>query len=433
MKKVLIITYYWPPIGGGGVQRWLKTSKYLRDYNWEPVICTAKDPEISMYDESLEADVLENLEVLRVPIWEPFKLYRFITGQKHEKVNPGFLKKSNRVSFFEDISLWIRGNIFIPDAKRFWYRPSVKSLTKYLQNNKVDVIVSTGPPHTTHLIALDISKKFKIPWLADFRDPWTKIDFFHKLKLSSRANKIHKNLELNVLKTADVVSTVSESWSNDFLKISGIKPLVINNGYDPADFIDISIKKLDNKFSITHAGSMNADRNPNIFWQALKFLINEDSRFKRDLNIKLIGPVDITVINSIKKYDLNDYVTYIDNLCHDEVVKLLVSSQLLLLPLNNSPNVSGIIPGKTYEYIAAQRPILCIGDINGDTAKILNNINAGSIVGFDDYKLIKDELLRFYNLYKAKKLNVNSSNFEIFSRKELASKFSSIFNDMSNV
>jgi hypothetical protein len=139
------------------------------------------------------------------------------------------------------------------------------------------------------------------------------------------------------------------------------------------------------------------------------------------------------VINSIKKYDLNDYVTYIDNLCHDEVVKLLVSSQLLLLPLNNSPNVSGIIPGKTYEYIAAQRPILCIGDINGDTAKILNNINAGSIVGFDDYKLIKDELLRFYNLYKAKKLNVNSSNFEIFSRKELASKFSSIFNDMSNV
>ena len=431
MKKVLIITYYWPPMGGGGVQRWLKTSKYLRGYDWNPIICTAKDAEISMYDKSLEVDITENLEVIRVPIWEPFKLYRLLTGRKKEKVNPGFLKKSDKESIFEGISLWIRGNLFIPDAKRFWYRPAVRKLSKYLKNNSVDVIVSTGPPHTTHLIAMHISKKFNVPWLADFRDPWTKIDFYHKLNISLRAEKIHKNLELKVLKNADAITTVSESWSNDFFKLSDREPIVINNGYDPADFINKSIIKLDASFSITHAGSMNADRNPDIFWEALSSLIKEVSRFKNDLNVKLIGPVDISVIKSIQKNNLNDYVTYTDNLNHDKVIDNLVSSQLLFLPLNNSPNVSGIIPGKTYEYIAAQRPILCVGDISGDTAKILNKTNAGSVVGFDDKELIKEELLRFYNLYKLRKLDVDSDNYKIYSRKALAAKFANVFEQIS--
>jgi hypothetical protein len=430
MKKVLVITYYWPPMGGGGVQRWLKTSKYLRDYNWDPIICTAKDPELSMSDESLEDDIPEDLEVLRVPIWEPFKLYRLLTGRKQEKVNPGFLKKSDKKSIFEGIALWIRGNLFIPDAKRFWYRPAIRTLSKYLKNNQVDAIVSTGPPHTTHLIAMYISKKFSVPWLADFRDPWTKIDFYHKLKLSSRANKLHKNLELKVLMNADAITTVSESWANDFFKISDRKPLVINNGYDPADFIDKSSNKLDTNFSITHAGSMNADRNPSIFWEALCFLIKKEKDFKNNLSIRLIGPVDISVVKSIEENDLNDYVTYIDNLNHNKVIDNLVSSQLLFLPLNNSPNVNGIIPGKTYEYIAAQRPILCIGDINGDTSKILHKTNAGSVIGFDDINLIKQEILRFYNLYKLKKLNVDSDNYKIYSRKELASKFANIFDEI---
>ena len=230
MKKVLIISYYWPPMGGSGVQRWLKTSKYLRDFNWEPIICTAKDPEISMFDKSLESEIPENLEVLRIPIWEPFKLYRLLTGRKTEKINPGFLKTSDKESIFEALSIWIRGNLFIPDAKRFWINTATKTLSKYLKKNKVDIIVSTGPPHTTHLIAMQVSKKFNIPWLADFRDPWTKIDFYHKFNLSKRADTIHKKLELEVLNNANEITTVSESWSNDFLNLSNRKPIVINNG-----------------------------------------------------------------------------------------------------------------------------------------------------------------------------------------------------------
>ena len=417
-------------MGGSGVQRWLKTSKYLRDFNWEPIICTAKDPEISMFDKSLESEIPENLEVLRIPIWEPFKLYRLLTGRKTEKINPGFLKTSNKESIFEALSIWVRGNLFIPDAKRFWISPATKKLSKYLKKNKVDIIVSTGPPHTTHLIAMQVSKKFNIPWLADFRDPWTKIDFYHKLNLSRRADKTHKKLELEVLNNANEITTVSESWSNDFLNLSHRKPIVINNGFDPVDFERKQQLKLDQNFTITHAGSMNFDRNHEIFWKSLSFLIQDNLQFKNDLKINLIGPIDISVTKSIKKYNLNDHVFCIDNLDHNMVIDKLITSQLLFLPLNNTPNVSGIIPGKTYEYIAAKRPILCIGDINGDTSKILNKTNSGTVVGFEDLKLIYNELLSFYNLYKIGRLNIDSNNYNMYSRKELAKKFAMLFNDI---
>ena len=236
MNKVLVISYYWPPMGGGGVQRWLKTIKYLRQYKWEPIVFTVNNSDISLYDDSLLYDVPDGIEVISSNIWEPFSLYRIFTGKKDEKINPGFLSKKKGVSFLNNLSIWIRGNFFIPDAKMFWYNPAIKTISRYLQNNKVDAIVSTGPPHTTHLIALFIKKKFDIPWLADFRDPWTNIDFYDKLKLTKWADKRHRRLEMNVLLNANKLVTVSKSWAKDFFNICGRKPDVITNGYDPADF-----------------------------------------------------------------------------------------------------------------------------------------------------------------------------------------------------
>lgn len=432
MKNVLIISYYWPPMGGGGVQRWLKTSKYLKSCsNWNPIIFTVKNNEISINDESL-LDAVKDITVLRSSIWEPFKLYKIFTGRKKEKINPGFLNTTNKKSYLDKISIWIRGNLFIPDAKLFWLQPAYKELIKILNSRKIDVIVSTGPPHTTHLIANKIKKKFDIPWLADFRDPWTNIDFYKKLNLSFFADKIHKNLEQKILRNANVVTTVSKSWAKDFYKISKREIVVINNGFDPADFEKKSNLNLDSNFSITHAGSMNADRNHEIFWKTLNELCASNADFSKNLEVKLIGPVDFSVRESIYKFDLHNNVTFIDQLSHNMVIDNLISSQLLYLPLNNSSNISGIIPGKTYEYIASKRPIICIGDSNGDAAEIINQTNSGFTFSFDDFDLFKQKLLLLYLRYKENNLNISSKNFSIYSRRKLAENFADVFEKMSS-
>ena len=430
MKKVLIITYYWPPMGGGGVQRWLKTTKYLREFDWEPIIFTTENAEVSIHDESLLEDIPDGIEIIKVPIWEPFRLYRSLTGQKGEKINPGFLQKKKGNSFLQNISIWIRGNFFIPDAKKFWYRPSVKELSSYLLKNKVDAIVSTGPPHTTHLIAQKIANRFNIPWLADFRDPWTNIDFYDKLKLTMWADKKHRRLERNVLTNASKIITVSKSWANDLLNISGINPIVINNGFDSTDFKNAGKLPLDVKFSITHAGSLNKDRNPFILWKVLEELVKVNSDFASKLEIKLIGPIDITVKEALKKHNLMQYTRLIDSLPHKEVIPHLITSQVLLLPLNNVPNIEGIIPGKMYEYLGALRPIICIGDIDGDAAEIIYETQTGSVVGFSDKNKLKKEVLKLYDDYKLGVLEINSNHYNKYSRKQLAERFAIIFNQM---
>lgn len=425
--KVLIITYYWPPMGGGGVQRWLKMTKYFRDFDVEPIIFTTKDAEISLYDESLLNEVPEGFEIHRVPIWEPFNLYRWFTGKKkNEKIQPGFLQESKSNSLLNKISIWIRGNVFIPDAKRFWIRPSVKYLNKYLKSNDVDLIVSTGPPHTTHLIALKISKKFDIPWIADFRDPWTNIDFYDKLLLSKWADNKHHQLELKVLKNADEIVTVSNSWAKDFEKICGRKITVITNGYDEADFKNNELP-LDKSFSITHAGSLNADRNPKIFWEALGELKAENHELFKDLKIYLYGPVDISALNDIKQYNLLQYVVKVNALPHKQIIEKLITSQILLLPLNNTPNIDGVIPGKLYEYLGAKRPILCIGKTTGDAAMIIKETNGGEAVDFNDRAKLKQVILNWYKLYASKELKVFSTNIEKYSRKALAKTYVDLF------
>lgn len=431
MKKVLIITYYWPPMGGGGVQRWLKTTKYLREFGWDPVIFTAENAEISMYDESLLSDIPSGVEVIKAPIWEPFDLYKILMGKKEEKINPGFLQKEKGNSFLQKFSIWIRGNFFIPDAKKFWLNPAVEKLNSFLKDNKIDAIVSTGPPHTTHLIAQKVTNFFNIPWMADFRDPWTNIDFYHELKLTSWADRKHKRLEKKVLKNADIVVTVSKSWAKDFLSISGIEPIVITNGFDPDDFLEVGKLSLNKKFSITHIGSLNKDRNPFVFWEVINELINEHSDFATDLEIKLIGPIDISVNEELEKYNLISKITLIDNLPHKDVLSHLIQSQVLLLPLNDVPNINGVIPGKMYEYFGAKRPIICIGKEDGDAADIIHETKTGIVVGFTDTKKLKNEILNMYQDYKRGILQVNSKNYVKYSRKELASKIADVLNEIS--
>lgn len=429
MKKVLIITYYWPPMGGGGVQRWLKTTKYLRDFGWEPVIFTTENGEASVTDETMLAEISQNIETLRVPIWEPFSLYKKLLGKnKNEKIAPGFGQESKGNSSLQKLSVWVRGNVFIPDARMFWIKPSTKFLINYLKVNKIDAIISTGPPHSTHLIAYNITKKYKIPWVADFRDPWTNIDFYHKLMLTNWADKKHRKLEQKVLKNATELVTVSWSWAKDFEKLVDRKINVITNGFDPEDFKDIANPELDTKFTITHAGSLNEDRNPIILWKVLSDLIKDVEGFKNDLEIKFIGQVDVSAQQEIKQYNLENNYTRTHHLPHHLVIKELIKSQLLLLPLNDVPNIDGVVPGKLYEYLGAKRPIICIGKTNGDSAKIILESKAGIVVDFNDYDGLKININQYYELYKKQNLHINSEGFEKYSRKKLAGNFASLLN-----
>ena len=242
--------------------------------------------------------------------------------------------------------MWIRGNLFIPDSRKYWIKPSVKFLTEYLKENPVDAIISTGPPHSMHMIALKVHRKLKIPWIADFRDPWTNIDFYHELRLSKMADKKHRRMELSVLQEASRVVCVTWNWANDLENIGDRKVDVITNGYDPQDFKNNDIV-LDSEFSITHIGSMNKDRNPLILWTGLKSLCDESTEFKSKLKIRLVGQVDHSIIEAINENGLTDNLEKIDFIPHSQVVKELMSSQLLLLPINRTPNVGGVVPGQT--------------------------------------------------------------------------------------
>jgi glycosyltransferase involved in cell wall biosynthesis len=427
-KKVLIITYYWPPSGGAGVQRWLKFVKYLSQYGWEPVVYTVKDGEYPVLDHSLEKEVPRNIQIIRRKITEPYAWYKkFIRQNQEEKINTGFISQTNKPAWKENISRWIRGNLFIPDARKFWIRPSVRFLLKYLQHNPVQAIISTGPPHSMHLIALGLKSKLNIPWIADFRDPWTNIDFYKDLHLTRWADKRHHKLEKKVLTQAGLITTVSWSWAHEFQKLGARNVEVITNGYDPEDFKGPEIDPEEN-FVITHIGSMNKDRNPVTFWKVLAEICLNSEEFRKKLLIRLIGDVDISVWDTIDTLHLNMNVEHIEYVMHSEVNHYLKRSQILLLPLNNTPNVSGIIPGKIFEYLAAHRFILVIGSPEGDSSQIINETRAGKVIGFDDYKGLKAMIHVLYQEYKNDKLSVNTGDVSKYSRKKLTGKVVELLN-----
>ena len=418
-KKVLIITYYWPPAGGSGVQRWLKFVKYLRDFNIEPVIYTVDNPSYPILDKSLESEIPKDLEILKQPIFEPNSILSFF-GNKKKKESAGFL--NSNPTFFGKIVQYIRANYFIPDARKFWIKPSVKFLSNYLKKNKIDAVISTGPPHSMHNIGLALKEKFEIKWISDFRDPWTEIDYFKQLPLTKKAKKKHHQLEQEVLEKSDMVIVVGETMRKKFYKHNhNIE--VLTNGFD--SYENSLTKELDSNFSITHVGLMNADRNPVILWEVLQEISNQNIDFKNDLSIKLIGKIDETVIQDIKVFNPKNIVR-IPYLEHEEVRKYQASSQVLLLSINRVPSAKGIITGKIFEYLQAKRPILGIGPEDGDAAAILKKTNAGKIVGFDHKNELKATILKLYKDFKEEKLVVKSINIEQYHRKNITSQLAEV-------
>lgn len=435
MKKVLILTYYWPPGGGAGVQRWLKFVKYLREYGWEPIVYTAKDGEMPVTDASLTKDVPKDVVVLRTKLWEPYSLYkRFVGRKKDDKINASFLTETKKPGLTQKISVWIRGNFFIPDARKFWIKPSIRYLSDYIVKNDIRYVISSGPPHSMHLIALGLKKKFNLlKWVADFRDPWTHIDFYDKLMLSRYADAKHHRQELEVLKEADIVLSVGKHMSSQFEAIyrmagetQGGKFKVITNGFDAEDLTVDGIEK-DKKFSLAHIGTLVKDRNPEVLWQVLRELVNENEEFKKKLEIKLVGKIDLFIKERLEAFGLNSFVKKIDYLPHNEVIKEQQKSRVLLLLVNQTKNAKGILTGKFFEYMASGSPIIAIGPIDGDLAEILKETNSGLISDFSDAVQLKQNLLQYFSQV------VPQPHFEKvarYNRKELTRELTQLLNTM---
>lgn len=429
MKRVLIVTYYWPPSGGSGVQRWLKMSKYLPEYGWQPVIYTPEEGEYPILDASLEKDVAPEAEIIRRPIVEPYTLYKKFLGiKKSESVKVGFIKENRKkLGWKENFSRWIRGNCFIPDARCWWVKPSVNYLKSYLKVHPVDAIVSTGPPHSMHLIAMKLKEATGIHWIADFRDPWTEIDYYGDLRLTRWADRKHHRLEYEVLTKADKVVTIGWDCAKGLGRLGNRNVCVIPNGFDWE--VDAKPKEilLSQEFTLTHLGIVTPSRNAPQLWAALKELKEEDETFGKKLKISLVGQIDQSVLENLYAVGLKENTEIVPYIPHEQIQQAQGASQVLLLLVNNTPNAKGILTGKIFEYLASGRPILCIGPEDGDAARILSETKAGVTVSFEDKEKIKEVVKVLYHKYLEKALPFNNSKeIEKYSRKAQAEEYAKL-------
>lgn len=414
--KVLIITYYWPPAGGSGVQRWLKFVKYLQGFGIEPIVYTVDNAKYPKEDTSLLNEVPANIEVLKQPIWEPTDVF-FWKRKSHQKKDISNSTQNGILSF-------IRGNFFIPDPKVFWVKPSVKFLKKYLRENNIDVLISTGPPHSMHLIAKQLKEQTTVKWIADFRDPWT--DLYYNKEFKQLAFAKNKNIKLEdaVLKSADCILTVSNSLQKEFLKkAKNVK--VITNGFDEEVLTEDNVI-LDKKFTIAYIGLLPKQSKPKILFEVLQELCNKDEVFRNDLKLNFIGDISQEVLKEIEHTNLVAQSNFIGYVFHDKAIEYQKKAQVLLLLIPNVPKSEGILTGKLFEYLTAKRPILAIGPEEGDLSEILINTSSGVVVGYQNKEKLRQEILNLYQQYKTGTLIQVSKNIDQFHRKELTRKLSEI-------
>ncbi len=430
-KKVLVITYYWPPSGGSGVQRWLKFVKYLVKLDWQPYVYTPSNPSFTIQDNSLQKDVPAAVEVIRHPIWEPYNLFfrlSSLTGKK--QVKPSDFITTGKKSFFGSVSSWVRGNLFIPDARVFWVKTSVAFLDDFIKKNQIEKIITTGPPHSIHLIGLKLKKKNpSLKWVADFRDPWSEWDLLDTLSLTRLARKRHQSLERKVLTTADRVITIAPYHVDRLEKLSGRKVDLITNGFDEDDFGKVQ-RIVTSKFTIRHIGIVDELRDPRPVMEALKQLAVTDSEFRDNVAVEFIGNVNSGFKNYIAQDKvLSQLVNFIDSIPHSELLKVYGATDLQLLVLAYTAIAPGNLPGKFFEYLASGNPILATGPVKGDAADVLIQTQAGAIFERDDLTGISQSLTKYFVQWKTKE-KAGSKDVSAYTRERLTDKLSKLLHSL---
>ncbi|MFC4162578.1 glycosyl transferase family 1 [Epilithonimonas zeae] len=435
LKKVLIVTYYWPPAGGPGVQRWLKFAKYLPEFGFEPIIYTPENPSYPLVDDTLVKEVPENLKIVKTNIWEPYQIAEKFS-KSNKKFKGGQFDVGKNQSFISKLSIFIRGNFFIPDARKFWVKPSIEFLRQYLVENHIETIVTTGPPHSLHLIGLGLKKELpNLKWIADFRDPWTEISYYKHLKLTSASDKKHRQLEKSVFENSDLTLATSYTDAENFRK-NGAKAFCVTNGFDKSESLGVGALEIDKgevseapkhsnsktpkpRFTLSYVGVLEQLRNPENLWKALIELCEKHQDFAKDFELKFVGRVDDKILSDIESSVLRDNIRNLGYLAHNDSVKEMETSDLLLI--TNFPNESskGIIPGKLFEYLATGKKIISFGPKDADVETILDKTNAGKHFDYSENMEIQDFIYSLYEDWKSGKSIQNSANINEFSRKEL--------------
>lgn len=427
MKKVLIVTYYWPPSGGGGVQRWLKMSRYLHEFGWEPIIYTPENPAFDVKDPSLENYVRPGITVVRRPIFEPievfFSLFK-LTGKKAPQQKDFLAQRKS--SLFQRFSTWIRGNVLLPDPRVTWVRSSVRYLRRYVKENNIDAIITTGPPHSMHLIGRGVKKHVpSIVWLADFRDPWSEWDLWELLGTGARAMRMVRKMEHSVLAQADTVVSISRYHVARLEALGAAKAWLVPNGYDHADF-EHAQRRRNHVFTIRHMGSVDDLRDPRPFMQAVAQCIEEHHEWQAQVRVEFYGPVNTVFRDEMAAHaQLKDVVHFYEAVPHKEVIPLYVSSTLLLLVLAHTDIAEGNTPGKMYEYMASGTPVLGIGPEKGDAAVILESTHSGIMIDRNNVGRMKTALIEHLQLWQQGE-NPTQPGAPEYSRKALAGKIADL-------
>ncbi|MEY8849311.1 glycosyl transferase family 1 [Psychroserpens sp. XS_ASV72] len=426
MDKVLIITYYWPPAGGPGVQRWLKFTKYLPENGFEPIVYCPENPNYPIVDETLLNEVPKETTVIKQPIKEPYRFANLLSKKNTKDISSGVIPEQKKQTIAQKLLLYIRGNFFIPDARKNWVKPSVKFLSEYISENNIKTLVTTGPPHSLHLIGLQLKQDLGIKWISDFRDPWTTIGYHKTLKLTKSSKQKHSALETKVLNASDHIIVTSNNTKTEFSNKTNRPISVITNGYDVHH---IQRPDKDSKFTMSHIGSLLSERNPKALWHVLKELIDEDTSFAEQFQLNLIGVVSDVVMQTIRDLGLSDYVNFQGYVSHEAAVKAQMQSQVLLLIEIDSEDTKAIIPGKLFEYMVSQTPILGIGPKDSDVESILKTTNTGTYFSYTEKQALKSQILLYFEAFKSDSLSVNGIGLQQYSRKALTKSLAELLKD----
>jgi glycosyltransferase involved in cell wall biosynthesis len=415
-KKVIIFTYYFPPAGGVAVQRFLKFSKFLPEFGWEPIIVTVNNGSYPYYDESLLKEISPSLRVYRTKTFEPFELYNLLRGKKGKAMPVVSVGSHQKRSVFQKISEYVRANFFVPDARVGWVSYAVKQAEEILKNEKIDAIITTGPPHSTHLIGLQLKQKYGVKWLADFRDPWTGIFYNNLLPRTDATKQKDKALETKVLQTANYVTVISPGMKQEF-EARAKKIDVLFNGYDEDDFSKLNtIEAIAAPFTIRYVGNLMASQNVEALWKVIAGL-------NAPVRIEFIGRVDEAVKASIEANGIAKSVSYLDFVDHKTAIGLMQQADMVLFVIPDVKDGALILTGKLFEYLASGTEMLSIGPVNGNAAEILKQTGRKPMLAFSNGEELKKQLeaaINYYNqmngAYKYK-----SGKEQVFSRRNQTS------------